>query len=71
MVRYLRVRSPFMAVATSPSHKFVTIPAGAIIETFDDLAEPGLHRVKFGNVDLMAFSRDIHERTEQFEPALH
>lgn len=70
MLIHLRVKSPFLAIATPPRHEFVTIPAGAIIETLDDLAEPGLHPMKFGGVALLAFTRDIKERTEQIEPAL-
>lgn len=43
----------------------VTIPAGAMIETSDDLTETGLHRVAFDGKDLLAFTRDIRERTQE------
>ena len=60
-----RVISPFLAVRSSPRHeRFVTVPQGAIIETTDDLQEPGLGTVMVGGDILLAFHRDIVERTE-------
>ncbi len=60
---HLHVTSSFLAVAASAEHKFVTIPAGATIQTSDDLVEPGLHQVTFDGRALLAFTRDIQERT--------
>lgn len=64
---HLHVTSSILAVAASAEHKFVTIPAGATIQTSDDLVEPGLHRVMFDGRTLLAFTRDIQERTAQVD----
>ena len=62
----LHVTSEILAVATQPTeHHFVTIPVGSMIETRGDFAEPGLHQVAFNGQELLAFTRDIRERTEQ------
>jgi hypothetical protein len=62
----LHVRFEILAVSAQPEeHCFVTIPVGSMIETSDDLAEPGLHRVTYDSKDLLAFTRDIRERTRQ------
>jgi hypothetical protein len=67
VVRF-HVTSEILAVpAQTADRGFVTIPAGAVIETSDDLVEPGLHRVTFDCKDLLAFTRDIRERTEHIE----
>ena len=63
----LHVTSSILAVAASAEHKFVTIPAGATIQTSDDLVEPGLHRVMFDGRTLLAFTRDIQERTAHLD----
>jgi len=61
---HLRVTSEILAVATQPEDPcFVTIPAGSMIDTSGDLAGPGLHHVLFHGQDLLAFTRDIRERT--------
>lgn len=58
------VTSEILAVSTKiTDHSFVTIPRGSTIETRDDLTEPGLHEVIFKGVVLLAFVRDIRERT--------
>src|SRR5579863_617443 len=62
----LHVTSEILAVAKqSTDHHFVTIPVGSVIETFDDLVEPGLRPVMFDGKDLLAFTRDIRERTQR------
>lgn len=61
---HLHVTSSILAVPAGADHDFVTIPAGAVIETFD-LVEPGLHRITFDGRTLLAFTRDIQQRTEQ------
>ena len=61
---HLQVVSPILAV-DARSSGFVTLPAGAVIETSDDLAEPGLHEVRCYDKTLLAFTRDIHERTKE------
>ena len=66
VVRF-RVISPFLAVGSSQQRGFVTIPRGAVIETADDLREPGLHSMKLGHESLFAFARDIGERTEPMD----
>ena len=61
-----RVTSSFVAFKSfTRNHGFVTVPEGAIIETFSaDLYHPGLLPIKLGDEELDAFARDIKERTE-------
>lgn len=66
-VVHLHVLSSFISIAPSSHRHLVTIPAGANIDAFGDLVEPGLHRIRFNGRDLLAFTRDILERTEQVE----
>ena len=66
VVRF-RVTSPFLAVGSSQHRGFITIPQGSVIETSDDLEEPGLHSMKLGHENLFAFARDIGERTEPMD----
>ena len=63
-----RVVSSFRAVQLS-AHKerFVTVPVGAIVETSADLQEPGLVTITLNGNSLLAFHRDILERTEPVE----
>lgn len=62
----LHVISEILAVPMQvEKHSFITIPAGSVIETSDDLVEPGFRPVMFDGRDLLAFTRDIRERTEQ------
>jgi hypothetical protein len=56
-------------LTTNKARGFVILPVGSIIETSDNLDEPGLHSVKFGGEELFAFTRDIEERTEPIEPS--
>jgi hypothetical protein len=64
----LYVISEILAVPMqTEKHAFITIPAGAIIETSEDFVEPGLRPVKFDGRDLLAFTRDIREHTERVE----
>ncbi len=66
----LHVTSEILAVAAQADHHcFVTIPAGSAIMTSDDLGEPGLHHVTFDQRDLLAFARDLRERTQRFNTA--
>ena len=60
---HLRVLSPLLALAATAA--YVTIPETAVIETTDDLAEPGFHRVRYLGESLLAFARDIEERTQR------
>lgn len=62
LVVLLRVQSEILAV-TATSQRFVTIPAGVVIQTSGDLTEPGLHHITYQGQDLLAFTRDIRERT--------
>jgi hypothetical protein len=61
-----RVKSAFMGV-TTPDHGFETIPSGAIIEIFEELNKPGLVPLVLDGKELLAFRRDIVERTERIE----
>ena len=64
----LRVISEILAVTVHPSiPRFVTIPSGSVIETPDDLVQPGLHSVMNEGRHLFAFAQDIHERTQAVE----
>jgi hypothetical protein len=60
---HLKVISSLLAV--SATEDFVTIPARSVIETTDDLAEPGFRQVRFFGETLLVFTRDIQERTRQ------
>jgi hypothetical protein len=64
---HLQVTSPFLAVDARRS-KFVVIPAGSIVNTSNDFPGPGFHPVKYDGQDLLAFTRDLRERTEQCSP---
>jgi hypothetical protein len=64
-VASFRVVSPFMAVQLSAQReRFVTVPVGAIVETSADLRDPGLVTITVNGGTLLAFHRDISERTE-------
>ena len=63
LVRH-RVVSPIL---TTNRLGFVTVPAGSIIEIFDDIQQPGLHSAKLDGEELFVFARDIEERTEPME----
>ena len=71
MIRAVRfqVLSPLMTVDAMKS-EFVMISAGSIIETTDDLTGPGFHRVRHHSQDLLAFTRDIRERTQKVSLAV-
>jgi hypothetical protein len=47
--------------------RFVTVPAGAIIETTAALQEPGLVTITLNGHSLLAFQRDIIERAEALD----
>jgi len=68
----LHVTLPILAITPEhTSHKFVDIPAGSMIEIpSEDLIEPGLRAVSFDGKELLAFTRDIRERTERVEAAM-
>ena len=64
-VARFRVVSPFMAVQSSAKReRFVTVPVGAIVETSAVLQDPGLVTITVNGSTLLAFHRDIIERTE-------
>jgi hypothetical protein len=65
---HLHVVAPFLAV-DAKSLEFMTITPGSIIETTDDLTEPGLHRVRWYRQTLLVFTRDIQERTKELSAA--
>jgi hypothetical protein len=65
---HFQVVSPILTV-DAKSSGFVALPAGAVITTTDDLAEPGLHEVRCYDKTLLAFSRDIQERTKELSSA--
>jgi hypothetical protein len=61
-----RVTSQFFAV-TLTTHSTIVIQAGTIIETCDGLLTSDLRGIRFDGKDLMAFAKDICERTERVE----
>ena len=64
---HLQVTSPLLAIDARGS-KFVVIPAGSIVHTSDDFPGPGFHPVMYDGQDLLAFTRDLRERTERYSP---
>jgi len=66
---HLQVMSPLLTVDARRS-RFVVIPAGSIVNTSDDFPGPGFHPVMYDGRDLLAFTRDIRERTEPCSPML-
>jgi len=70
---YYRVLNSFVAVTgPEPSHgTFATVPSGAIIETENDLQEPGLIEIRLRDQTLWAFTRDIQERSEKLIESVH
>ena len=65
----LRVTSSILAVTKTTHNNFIRIPTGALIETSDDLAEPGLRHVTLDDKELLVYTRDIRERTQYIETA--
>jgi hypothetical protein len=64
---HLLVMSPLLTVDAKRS-KFVVIPAGSIVNTSDDFPGPGFHPVVYDGQNLLAFTRDLRERTEPCSP---
>lgn len=63
-----RVVSALLAVLPSAkSRGFVTIAEGSIIETSDDLSQPGLRSIQLQGREFLAFTRDIQERAEPLD----
>jgi hypothetical protein len=60
---HLRVMSPLLALAATAD--YVTIPETAVIETTDDLAEPGFTGYGISVKACWYFTRDIQERTQR------
>lgn len=70
-VARFRVVSSFLAVRLSAHREhFVTVPVGAIIKTSSELQDPGLVTVSVDGDTLLAFHRDIIERSERVEDSL-
>ena len=59
-----RVVSPILGIK---ARDFVTIPRDAIIQTPPHADEPGLRPIVFGDQELLAFTRDIEERSERID----
>jgi len=64
---YFRTLSPFLALTESLKPTYFTIPTGTIIETDEELPRRGLIKIKLRDRCLLAFSRDMQERTEQLD----
>jgi hypothetical protein len=64
---YLQVMSPLLALAGTD---YVTIPETAVIETTDNLSEPGFRQVQYEGESLLAFTRDVQERTQRISWSL-
>ena len=68
LLRY-RVCSPFLAVYNpNKGNSFCTIPPESVIWTEEAPTRPGLIKITFGDQELFAFARDIHERTQPLDP---
>jgi hypothetical protein len=64
----LRVISPFLAMRESnQSPAFLTVPKGAIVETSNELHQPGLVLIKLADQLLFAFMRDLRESAEPLD----
>jgi hypothetical protein len=62
-----RVVSAFAAMEDHHGRRYVTIPAGSVVETSDDLDQPGFIHVNVDGNTFVAFKRDIKERTQLIE----
>src|ERR1700693_87339 len=61
----LRVTSPFLAMRESSlSPAFLTVPKGAIVQTSNELHQPGLVLIRLEDQLLFAFMRDLRESAE-------
>ena len=58
----LQVTSPLLALDATAY--YVTIPPSSVIETTDNLSEPGYHQVRYLGESLLVFTRDIRECTQ-------
>ena len=63
-----RVMSAFAAMENDRHRRFVTIPVGSIIETTDDLHQPGFVHINIDGTTYLAFKRDVQERTQRLRP---
>lgn len=60
-----RVLAPLLTVRKfSEVRGFFTVPAGAIVETAGDLEPAGLVPIRVHGQLVLAFSRDLHERSQ-------
>jgi len=60
-----RVVSPFLTVRElNEARGFFTVPAGAIVETAGDPQSTGLIPIRVYGELLLAFSRDVRERSQ-------
>lgn len=66
VVASYRVVSPFLGVRRLPQReRFVTVPTGAIVEISGENHErPGLITVSVNGETMLAFERDVVERSE-------
>jgi len=65
-----RVVSSFVAFHASVRNRpFVNVPVGSIIETREEIQDPGLVEIRVNNQSLLAFTRDIEDRTVRLHPA--
>jgi hypothetical protein len=66
----LRVTDTILAVSPiRASPDLVMIPAGAVLETTDNINNLGLHPVTYDGRELLVFTRDIRERTVRLSSA--
>jgi hypothetical protein len=67
IVRF-RVVSPFEVIQPSiDGPPFVTVAAGSIIETQEEIRSPGLAEIRLNNQPLLARIRDIEEYTKPLD----
>lgn len=64
-----RVLAPLLTVRKySEARGFFTVPAGAIVETAGELSSGGLIPIRVFGELLLAFGRDLLERSQALQP---
>lgn len=67
VARY-RVVTPLLTVRKySEARGFFTVPPGAIVETAGELEAAGLIPIRVYGQLVLAFSRDLHERSQELQ----
>jgi hypothetical protein len=71
VVLNFRVTTPFLAMRESSlSPACMTIPKGAVVQTSNELHQPGLVLIRLAYQLLFAFPRDLRESAEPLDGSL-